>query len=188
MFLVTSIYAILGVSFFKDRNEEFFGTFTKSLFTLFQVCTGDGWASDIARPIFAGYDMASEEKYRYNITLAKEHNYLGPDLDGGVVLFFGTFIVVVAWTLLQVVVAVLLDNFTTAANEEKERDARQKSDSDGRVPSVFAIDSLLAVLAHFDTAKDLNDRITCLFEVLDTDDNNSLSYSELSTGLKKIRV
>lgn len=30
------------------------------------------------------------------------------------------------------VVAVLLDNFTTAANEEKERDARQKSDSDGR--------------------------------------------------------
>ena len=30
------------------------------------------------------------------------------------------------------VVAVLLDNFTTAANEEKERTARQKSDTDGR--------------------------------------------------------
>lgn len=37
MFLVTSIYAILGVSFWKERSEEYFGTFTKSLFTLFQV-------------------------------------------------------------------------------------------------------------------------------------------------------
>ena len=49
-----SIYAILAVSFYKDRNAEFFGTFSRALFTLFQVCTGDGWASDIARPLFHG--------------------------------------------------------------------------------------------------------------------------------------
>jgi len=36
-----SIYAILAVSFYRDRNPEFFGTFTRALFTLFQVCTGN---------------------------------------------------------------------------------------------------------------------------------------------------
>jgi len=153
-----------------------------------KVCTGDGWASDIARPIFYGYNIHDEEKYRYNATLAREHGFVGPPLDVGVIIFFLTFIVIVAWTLLQVVVAVLLDNFTSAANDEKERQAREKSDEDGRVPAVFAIDSLLAVLAHFDTAKDLDDRIKCLFEVLDTDDNKTLSFAELQTGFKKLRV
>jgi len=52
MLLVTSIYAILAVNFYSCRSPEFFGSFTRALFTLFQICTGDGWASDIARPIF----------------------------------------------------------------------------------------------------------------------------------------
>jgi len=50
--LVTSIYSILGVSFFKgsgDVGEELFGTFFRALFTMFQVCTGDGWSDDVAR-------------------------------------------------------------------------------------------------------------------------------------------
>ena len=56
MLLVTSIYAILAVNFFAERSPEFFGNFSKALFSLFQVCTGDGWASTIARPIFSGAD------------------------------------------------------------------------------------------------------------------------------------
>ena len=36
-------------------------------------------------------------------------------------MFFVSFVVLVAWTLLQVVVAVLLDNFTAAADQEKQR-------------------------------------------------------------------
>ena len=45
-------------------------------------------------------------------------------LDGYAALFFISFIVFVAWTLLQVVVAVLLDNFTAAADQEKARKAQ----------------------------------------------------------------
>ena len=59
MGLVTSIYSILGVSFFKHAGEdgvgrELFGTFFRAIFTMFQVCTGDGWSDDIARPLFQG--------------------------------------------------------------------------------------------------------------------------------------
>ncbi len=67
---------------------------------MFQVCTGDAWASEIARPMV--------------------ENDLG-ELDGGNAIFFVSFIVVVSWTLLQVVVAVLLDNFAEASNAEKQR-------------------------------------------------------------------
>eukprot|EP00960_Hanusia_phi_P068162 766775-Hanusia_phi.AAC.1 len=137
MLLVTSIYAILAVNFFSSRSPEYFGSFSRACFTLFQVCTGDGWATEIARPIFhdgSGGDGA---------------DHLG--LDGSVALFFVSFIVIVGWTLLQVppaltcsslvlllarsnpllsssssspllpldltqvVVAVLLDNFSAAA-------------------------------------------------------------------------
>lgn len=56
------------------------------------------------------------------------------------------------------------------------------------MPAVFAIDSLLAVLTHFDTDKDLDERINLLFQVLDTDDSGELSYDELYIGLKKIKV
>jgi len=44
---------------------------------------------------------------------------------------------------------------------------------------VFAIDPLLASLAHFDTSEDLTERIHLLFRVLDGDENGSLSFEEL---------
>mmetsp|Transcript_17917 Transcript_17917/g.27702 ORF Transcript_17917/g.27702 Transcript_17917/m.27702 type:complete len:457 (-) Transcript_17917:814-2184(-) len=174
MLLVTSIYAILAVNFYADRSSEYFGNFTRALFTLFQICTGDGWASDIARPVFKtdGNGIYHEERY----------------LDAGAAMFFISFIVIVGWTLLQVVVAVLLDNFTSAADQEKQRIAKDKQDREGRVPTVHSVDPLLAALAHFDTAPDLTHRIRLLFEVLDTDDSKSLSFQELSQGLKKLKV
>ena len=113
----------------------------------------------------------------------------GPDrLDGASAAFFISFIVIVGWVLLQVVVAVLLDNFTAAAAQEKERMAREKSKYDGRTAQVHAIDPLLAALAHFDTSEDLAHRIELLFNCLDTDDSGTITFAELAAGLKKLRV
>ena len=64
------------------------------------MCTGDGWASDIARPIFAGADEPDEMKRIHQ------------GLDAATALFFVSFVVLVAWTLLQVVVAVLLGSLS----------------------------------------------------------------------------
>jgi hypothetical protein len=169
MLLVTSIYAILGVNFFVESAPEQFGTFTRALFTMFQVCTGDGWATDLTRP------------------LMKKNNPDGT-LEIGTCLFFISFIVIVGWVLLQVVVAVLLDNFTEASYQEKDRILREKSKFNGRTAVVHAIDPLLAGLAHFDTTDDLNKRIHLLFAVLDVDESGHLSFKEMAEGFRKFNV
>jgi len=169
MLLITSIYAILGVNFFSENFPENFGTFSRALFTMFQVCTGDSWASGLARPIMLKTN---------------------PDgtIDLGPCLYFISFVVIVGWVLLQVVVAVLLDNFTEASYEEKSRKALEKAKNDNFIKKVNILDPLLAGLAHFDTAEDLTQRIRLLFQVLDSDDSGSLSFRELTDGLKKLRV
>jgi hypothetical protein len=53
---------------------------------------------------------------------------------------------------------------------------------------VYAIDPLLAALAHFDTSQDLSDRIQTLFKVLDVDENGGMSYQELKVGLTQLKI
>ena len=54
LLVVQSIYAIVCTQFFADEHDEFFGTFTRSLFSLFQMATGDSWSSVIVRTLMAG--------------------------------------------------------------------------------------------------------------------------------------
>ena len=169
MLLVTSIYAILGVNFFSENFPESFGTFSRALFSMFQVCTGDSWATELARPIMLKTN---------------------PDgtIDLGPCFFFISFIVIVGWVLLQVVVAVLLDNFTEASYQEKMRKEQEKLKNGNFVQKVHILDPLLAGLAHFDTAEDLTKRMRLFFQVLDSDDSGSLSFQEFADGLRKFRV
>jgi len=111
LFIVMSIYAILAVEFYYEIGsdckqpggdtrfrsargycfgQEFFGTFTKSLFTFFQVLTGESWSEAVARPaMWAFYDEPIKA------------------VGGG--LFFVSYILVSSFVLTNVVVAVLLD-------------------------------------------------------------------------------
>ena len=41
-----------GTNFFQERSPQYFGDFMTALFTMFQVLTGDSWASDVAREVF----------------------------------------------------------------------------------------------------------------------------------------
>jgi hypothetical protein len=50
--LITCIYASMAVSLFGEQVPVKFGWLSQSLFTMFQCCTGDGWSSDVARPLF----------------------------------------------------------------------------------------------------------------------------------------
>merc|ERR1719482_2437952 len=108
-----SIYAILAVEFFQDVSEgchnlnitkgvgitprgncvgeENFGKFSKSLYSMFQVLTGESWAEAIARPVFSDFDDA--------VGLRRL----------GSALFFVSYVIVTSFVLANVVVAVLLD-------------------------------------------------------------------------------
>eukprot|EP00322_Chrysochromulina_rotalis_P003246 CAMPEP_0115844090 /NCGR_PEP_ID=MMETSP0287-20121206/8653_1 /TAXON_ID=412157 /ORGANISM="Chrysochromulina rotalis, Strain UIO044" /LENGTH=303 /DNA_ID=CAMNT_0003297813 /DNA_START=66 /DNA_END=973 /DNA_ORIENTATION=- len=78
-------------------GEEYWGSFSRSLFTLFQTLTGESWSEAIARPLVVGYDT---------------HNALVP------YLFFSSFILLVQVVLLNAVVAVLLDGFSQNATPQ----------------------------------------------------------------------
>lgn len=53
LLIVAAMYAILGTSFFHHRTPKYFGDFLTSLFTMFQVLSGDSWASAVSRDLFA---------------------------------------------------------------------------------------------------------------------------------------
>ena len=129
MLIVMCIYAIVGVQYFRTFGEngtytteeaptldadgnpdyrtatasaitarnmhyglEYYGTFSRSLYTLFQVLTGESWAEAIARPLIFG---------------------LNPRNAFAAALFFISFIVITSVVLVNVVIAVLLDQFVT---------------------------------------------------------------------------
>jgi hypothetical protein len=116
MLLVMCIYAILGVDLFGKHGmggsitnvegnavalltlrgmtygDEYYGTFFRSLYTLFQVLTGESWSEMVARPTIFG------------------------ELSVSGSLFYVSYILVCGIVLINVVVAVLLDKMMDGSN------------------------------------------------------------------------
>ena len=85
------VYAIVATGLFSEKGPDHFGKFQLSLFTMFQILSGDSWASDIVRGL---YSTDSENPLRYQAAVS---------------LFFVSYYLVAGLVLLNVVVAVLLD-------------------------------------------------------------------------------
>ena len=90
LLIVAAIYAVLGTYFFRERQPAYFADFLTSLFTMFQVLTGDSWASSVSRGMFTDCETS----------VCKT--------DTGVAFFFVSYILIASLMLLNVVVAVLL--------------------------------------------------------------------------------
>lgn len=86
LLLIASLYAVLAVMLFGEKDAELFGSFSLSLFTMIQVTSGDGWVTDIVRPM---------------------HNNIQSH-DAPIDLFFTTYYIITGIVMLNVVVAVLL--------------------------------------------------------------------------------
>jgi len=79
---------------------EYYGNFAKSFMTFFQVLTGDSWSEAVVRPIMLYYDEPMKQ------------------LGAGI--FFSSYILITAVVLINVVIAVLLDNMSLAPDGEFE--------------------------------------------------------------------
>eukprot|EP00928_Gymnodinium_smaydae_P094234 TRINITY_DN7882_c0_g1_i2.p1 TRINITY_DN7882_c0_g1~~TRINITY_DN7882_c0_g1_i2.p1 ORF type:complete len:265 (-),score=60.87 TRINITY_DN7882_c0_g1_i2:59-853(-) len=115
--LIMCIYAVVAVEFFggngdcarPDRHSlsgpasltsirggcfatEYFGAFSKSMYSMTQVLTGESWSEVVVRPLLMSYDNVVEQV--------------------GVAIFFVSFIVLNSIVLLNVVVAVLLEKMS----------------------------------------------------------------------------
>merc|ERR1712137_955023 len=81
-----------------------YGDFMRALYTLFQVMTGESWSEAVVRPLLFGL-------YKNNAL------FVG--------IFFVSFIILTEIVLINVVVAVLLENFVISdPDEAAEVDAR----------------------------------------------------------------
>lgn len=135
--IVMCIYAILAVEFYyeigndcKEVNgdsrfmtprggcagEEYFGTFSKSLYSFFQVLTGESWSEMVARPaIWFFYD--------------------DPIRALGSGAFFVSYVLITAFVLTNVVVAVLLEKMvdpdSASAAQAVTEEALAAAEGDG---------------------------------------------------------
>ena len=130
MLIVYCIYAMVAVDLFRDFGSsgtyttcddedcqvvanamttrgltygfEYYGTFSKAMYTLFQVMTGESWSEAVARPLLFGL-------HNKNAVVAT--------------VFFVSFVIVVQLVLVNVVMAVLLENFVVPdGNDEPDID------------------------------------------------------------------
>merc|ERR1712032_1369309 len=136
------IYAILAVELFRDfgidgtystydhttgetatlgaKSErgfmlgiEYYGTFMRALYTLFQVMTGESWSEAVARPLLFGWSN-----------------------DNAVVVgfFFVSFMMLTQFVLINVVVAVLLEKFV--AGDDGNTDDYDDAQVDARLANL----------------------------------------------------
>ena len=86
-----------------NHGWEYFGTFTRALYTLFQAMTGESWSEAIARPLMFGL-------YK-NAALVST--------------FFVSFLLLFQFVLINIVIAVLLDNFVEPGGDNADEDANR---------------------------------------------------------------
>jgi len=161
--IVMSIYAILAVEFYLElgsdcntpggdhrfrtprgycAGHEYFGTFTKSLYSFFQVLTGESWSEAVARPAIWFY-------------------YEDPIRAIGSGIFFVSYVLITAFVLTNVVVAVLLDKMVdpeVAEVVDTQIAEAEKEDGEGENTIGEAIENTVPNVkaAAFITPDDLN--------------------------------
>jgi len=94
--LIFYVFAVMATMMFGDRHDETFGSLDRSLFTLFQIMTLEGWA-EITRKIMEEQPLAW--------------------------LFFVPFILVTTLTVLNLFVAIIVNSMQTLHDEDVRRDA-----------------------------------------------------------------
>lgn len=171
--LIMCVYSIIGVQLFHDQAGGAFGSFSKALFTMFAASTMDGWQELIIIPMIPDEDLMFSDTVPTNPWL---------------IVFFVSFFLIVVWTLLPVVIAILLENFTEASNARWAQDQRAKYIKTGVDKMHHGLDPVLDVLSGYESDEDLKQRIHQLFRSLISDpDCQVLSSMDFTTNLGRKR-
>jgi len=165
LLIMSAMYAVLGTNFFRERAPEYFRDFLTSLFTMFQVLTGDSWASQITRDLFRNS---------------------GVDADPAVSFFFISYILMNSVIVLNVVVAVLLDEFISSVTREKEEKERQRQEELNRRKASGVLDPLMQTMLTFEDEADLVAKIDSIYLKMDEDESGGLNFEEFQSGLKHL--
>eukprot|EP00960_Hanusia_phi_P040757 754634-Hanusia_phi.AAC.2 len=167
LFLISSIYAMMCVNFFAYYTFEDFGTYFRSMFTLWQFMTGDGW-SDIVRQLFVQTGNPA-----------------------GVGIFFVSYQLIVTFTLVNIVICVLVDKFCSSPSNNAAVDLRPYEDANILYVqrSVFGMKSLVEELLLSIDLEDLDIQIDKLWEnvCLSKGDGEGGSYNQEPVSFKQLQ-
>ena len=166
--VVIAIYSVLASQLYGEIFPQRFGSFTAASLTMFQLSTGDGWLTDVVRPLM---DLGYEQE--------------GPTFNIIASIFFITFILFVMVVLINVAVAVLLEGFLSAISgmEASER-AHESAVEYNKIAG--PLDPLLATLANFHSEEHLSSQIALLFGFIDIDAGGSVTFEEFKQGVETI--
>ena len=164
--LMTSIFAIMGVSFFRDQYPDGFDTFSVAMYTMFQIMTFDD-SGEVAMELMS---MQSS-----------------PGSTALVALYTISFQLIVGFILLNIVMAVLLDKFTEASENSKSQDAEEAHSLMMNSRS-SVIDPLLDQLSQVETDAALSRRIQEAFRFIDEDLSGLINFEEMRNGFLRMET
>ncbi len=187
MLVATSVYAILGVGLFGERPSatKYFGHFSQAFFTMFQCAAGDGWSSGIARPMFESADASCTYRDEETGTCV---------FDLGVAVFFASYILIVVTVILNVVFAVLIDEFLKAqdqlAREKLEEKSRPSDYYNDRSVCGYLdpLDPFLKYVSEFQNYDEMVVRIKRAFDFFDYNNNGEVDFLEVKVGLQRLNL
>jgi hypothetical protein len=148
-----------------------FDNFQQAMFSMWQVGTGDSWASGISRPLFTRVQEDGTEKE-----------------DFSAMIFFTSYSLLHTMVLLNVVVAVLMEKFARVEMEEQYKVVAHKNRYVDILHAQNCMDPLLERMAHFDDVRRLNIMISALFEAINVDNMERIGFDELQYGLRMLNI
>lgn len=92
--IVYYVFAVMATIMFGDTFAQWFGTLGRSMFTLFQIMTLEGWSGEIVRPVMEVYPYAWA--------------------------FFVPFIIMTAFSVLNLFIGLLVNTMESAVAEDAE--------------------------------------------------------------------
>ena len=103
------------------------------------------------------------------------------------IIFIVSYFVVVVWTMLPIVVAILLENFTNAARQLDVEEHHAKLQDEGIDKMEHTLDPMVRMLTYYTTDSDLSHKIHHLYLYLlgDSDVKRGLDYKTMAHGLKR---
>jgi len=165
--IMTSIFAVLGTEFYKDRDPQNFGTFSRTFYSLWLAIAFQVW-QDESLPIFR------EDR----------------SIDFGVLGYLIALVFVLVWIMLQVVVATLLDNFVAATTRAFQTESMERLDAaESMNIDTGGLEPLLGeIIKLFDTSDQLSRGFKKIFHKLDFDRTGRVDYAKMREGMKKIHT
>jgi voltage-gated sodium channel len=141
MAIVICLYAIIGVTFYSLESPEGFGNLERSIISMFRIAAGETWVD--------GSPIVRDDG----------------TVDWPTAAFVMSFVIVVNWTLLQVSVAVLLDNFISeTAREKKEIQDLQMEELRAKDNMGNVLDPLIKIIAtEYIDDRDLSEFVRRMF-------------------------